>query len=417
MAETITYTYDSGSDPTSSWTNPSRAYDGSASTYANRAIAASTNETDKYILFSGHTGTSIPNWQITKVEVGVRRQDKGGASVHCEFKPVFGGSSDGPTHALSRTSTLSTVYIDITSDAGAPSPWTNTDIQNLDVKVWGNNSSASALNTRLAEVYIRITYTALYYAKEGTAITRDEFDNSTIDNPPWTESYQTGGSAVESGSSIVITAGEGSITTSVFQGSGIYQTIASGNFDIIMKISTYDTLPSSQNGGISLFLYVDADTWFGFRIRNYGGLQLYSFYKDGASYGEYTGSLSSNKPIYVRLARTSTTVISYYSTNGSTWTQSDNYTSGMPTAGGSLWISVNKATEASFTATIDYIINAAVKQSPINIYRDNTAMSHYLAMRVGGETLYALASTVGEANESALRVRIDGTTYSIKTQR
>ena len=71
----------------------------------------------------------------------------------------------------------------------------------------------------------------------------------------------------------------------------------------------------------------------------------------------------------------------------------------------------------SYKLVEDYIRNTVSIQPIINIYRDNTDMTHYLAMRVAGETLYALASTVGEANESALRVRIDGTTYSIKTQR
>ncbi len=412
MAETITYTYNTGSDPTTSWTNPSRAYDGFATTYANRAIAASTNETDKYLLFSGHTGTSIPNWQITKVEIGVRRQDNGGASVHCEFKPVFGGSSDGPTHALSRTSTLSTVYIDITSDAGAPSPWTNTDIQNLDVKVWGNNSSASALNTRIAEVYVRITYRALYYAKLGTVITDDEFNSGSLSGS-WTESFRTGGSYafdVNTNGTICLYTGEGTINKETYQPSYIYQGSISGDFSIEMKFASYTVLSGALYG-----LVVEIDSTHYYFLGSSGGGTGY-FYSYNTGFVSASSS-GEGQIIYIKAVRSSSNVTLYRSSNGTTWTALTTRAIGSGNCKIGIICNCGVGDGGNGNCEIDYIRNSVSIQPTINIYRDNTDMTHYLAMRVAGETLYALASTVGEANESALRVRIDGTTYSIKTQR
>ena len=190
MSEIIIYDYTTGSDPASAWTNPGNAYDGNGTTYANKSIAAGTDETTKYLLFSAFVGT-IPNWRITKVEVGISHYDAALGTSHVHFKAMFGGSSPGPVHELIHVGGFpqapTITYTDITSDSGAPSPWLYTDVTTLDIQAWYHNPTAwFSFNGYLHEIYIRITYTALYYMKLVGGVLTKFIVNTYLDNTDMT---------------------------------------------------------------------------------------------------------------------------------------------------------------------------------------------------------------------------------------
>ncbi len=408
MAEIISYDYTTGSDPASAWTNPANAYDGSSTTYASRTIAINTDETTKYLLFSAFVGT-IPNWNITKVEIGIRHLDNVSGTAHVHFKAMFDGETSGPVHELAHSGTAVTTYTDITNDAGISLPWLGLDVTELDIQAWFHNPDASTRACRIYEVYVRITCTALYYATAGNAITADEFSNSVIDNPPWTESYQIGGSAVEGVDTLVVTAGQGTVTDTSWQPSGIYQAFAAGDFDIQLKISDYGTISST----LCLACYIDASNYA--YVGMSGADWIYGF-KGGGGSGSGTSTHGSPKPAYIRLTRVGTVWTYWSSTDGITWTSRGVATYLISTLAGSCWISVNKGAGVSFTGTFDWIHNG-LAIFIINVYLDNADMTHYLGMQFGNTPLYAKVGAVGVGNQSRIRVQIDGSTYSLLADR
>lgn len=265
------------------------------------------------------------------------------------------------------------------------------------------------MGTRLAEVYIRVTYTALYYAKPSTSeVTNDEFNTGSLDGM-WTQDFKTNGGYdfdVDTEGTICLTAGESTFADP----NGIYQSNITGDFSIDTHIVSWTVESSTTSYG--LIVYIDSTHYFSIGVAANG----YSYYR--YAIGEiisYNRNLSLAS--YFRFVRVGSNVSAYRSTNGSTWTSTYG-TVGIGSGDCRIYLcAVTGAGVTGKKVEFDWIRNSAVTQTPISIYKDNTGMSHYLAMRTGGETLYALASTVGEANESAIRVRIDGTTYSIKTQR
>jgi hypothetical protein len=148
---TVRYQYTGG---TGTWTNYANAFDGVDDTYAY------TGSYDAYLL-----GTELPTitplGAITKVEIGGEGYCALSGSKST-VQPLFNGSTAGSSYLLSawETTDIDTpIYADVTSDSAGPgsSNWSWSDIQNLDVKLWGGDNKS--LNTpRVDALYIRVTY-------------------------------------------------------------------------------------------------------------------------------------------------------------------------------------------------------------------------------------------------------------------
>jgi len=175
---------------------------------------------------------------------------------------------------------------------------------------------------------------------------KDYFNDSSLD-PIWTESYQAGGSSNESGEVLTITSGDNYAFGSIFNASGVYQTIT-GDFDIKAKLNSVS--------GNALFVGL---AWY-INGNNHGGLisnDGYWFYDDG-SYSS-ASPLNVTPPRYYRIRRVSTTITVYYSSNGTNWTAAISHTGGGWDAACRIWLVSNDNGYAGFTAEYDAIVNYA----------------------------------------------------------
>lgn len=156
---TITYYYNAGSDAGSNWGNKSNLIDSDANTYGYCRIPASS--TSSVYSFTGHTGSSIPNWQITKVEVGIKRDNNEGGLYDTDIYYNYGAGYTRLSHVSGATLT----WYNITS---YHTPWTYTDVRNLDILMRASNANAYTYKDIFVYiVYLRVTYTAMFYRKDG----------------------------------------------------------------------------------------------------------------------------------------------------------------------------------------------------------------------------------------------------------
>ena len=142
-----TYYFDSKS--TSVWTDSEKMIDDILTNYA-----ATSSDGDTEVL-DGNTCPGIDLGTIFKVEIRVYGHGDGDDRI--DLTPIFGGV-DGDTYQT----TPSTVpdwggYQDITTDTSAPSPWSWSDIQNLDCKVVFEKV-AKANIMYCAKVEVRVTF-------------------------------------------------------------------------------------------------------------------------------------------------------------------------------------------------------------------------------------------------------------------
>lgn len=148
--EVIAITYYFNARGASGWTNPDNMIDGSTATFAS-CLADSITAT-----LTGNQGNGSNLGTITKVEM--RAHGYGDADDKITLTPVFGGTTSGTkkTEALG-TSAKWSAYFDITTDTGAPSPWTWNDVRDLDMTV-GGEKAAKANTCYCSRVEILVTY-------------------------------------------------------------------------------------------------------------------------------------------------------------------------------------------------------------------------------------------------------------------
>lgn len=122
---TVTYYFNAYSSATLS--SPGNLIDGALSTYA----SSSSNGANEVL--SGNTCPGTNLGTISKVEVRGYGYKTGNQTVVFRLVPKFSGSNgDNHDHYLSASAAWSS-YFDITNDSNAPSSWTWSDIENLDL--------------------------------------------------------------------------------------------------------------------------------------------------------------------------------------------------------------------------------------------------------------------------------------------
>ncbi len=146
------------------WTDALYAWDNTDDTYAYRDIPRkSVDDSANYI--QSYTNSSVDlGGDITSVEVGIEGYVEY-TTVTAYITPYFNGSTAGTLYSIAGT-TLGTSdddttdYVDITTSSGAPTTWTWSDIQNLDIRIYGNNTSNSADSLfYIDQIRIRVNYT------------------------------------------------------------------------------------------------------------------------------------------------------------------------------------------------------------------------------------------------------------------
>lgn len=110
------------------------------------------------LILTGNNCTGSDLGTISSVKFRAYDEKTGTGAVANKYKPQFtAGSGTEQTHTLG--SATWTSWYDITTDTHAPSPWTWTDVVNLDMNV--NITNAKFTVNRLYIVQINVTYTII----------------------------------------------------------------------------------------------------------------------------------------------------------------------------------------------------------------------------------------------------------------
>lgn len=162
-------------------TTPENMADGSAANYA-----ATASDSDVELLTANQCDGSELG-AITRVDIQAYAYQSNDTTGSVILRPVFGGSSDGDDHEFNpETSDGWSSLIDITDDDNAPSSWSWSDVQNLDIDVvWNDNESGNT--GYVAIVRIQVTYedsnitanAQLYNVSDSTAVTNGSVSTSS----------------------------------------------------------------------------------------------------------------------------------------------------------------------------------------------------------------------------------------------
>ncbi len=343
-----TIKYNAGSEAGTNWTDDSNAWNDTDGNYATRSIAKNTAfETTKWIKGTAHDNT-VSSGTITKVEIGVEAKASGAGNCQLQLVPMFGGSTDGDTHNTEELGTSdSTTWFDITSDTNAPDPWTWTDVNNLDVRMYGDNDNAfSARTISIDQIYLKVSYSGIglieetvddgftlsdsisvYGGTSGTPanpnLSPDNFNDNSFDTNVWTKhDADSGGtgSIDEQNQRLEFSGSTGASTNNYWQQQA-RQTSISGPFDIQVKVTSVYT-ENEANTYITPFL----DVWDGSSEEFFVGIEIYEGTKyiawtdlndAGYDYREYSWTL----PVWLRIKYTGSNIYLYTSENGSDWTE------------------------------------------------------------------------------------------------
>ncbi|MCK4539744.1 hypothetical protein KAU09_01155 [Candidatus Parcubacteria bacterium] len=148
------------------WTNPGNAWDNGTDTYASRDIPKKTSggEPANYIQSSVNSATDLGG-VINSVEIGIEAYVEN-TTVSAYLVAYFDGTTAGTIHSiagatLGTASSDITNYVTITTEGPGSGNWTWDDIMNLDIRVYGGNSSNSANRfLYIDQIRIRVDYTA-----------------------------------------------------------------------------------------------------------------------------------------------------------------------------------------------------------------------------------------------------------------
>jgi len=157
--------YEADGGSYSGFSNPGYAWDLIDGTHATFSYAKKGTDGPNNWL-QGTLPTISEIGTITKVEIGLEGYSEL-SNVNAVLVPYFGGSVQGSDYIVSKTTMGSndsnqTFYMDITSDtarSGYPSTWTWSEVQNLEVRVWGDNDSNSSARTLYVDqIRVRVTF-------------------------------------------------------------------------------------------------------------------------------------------------------------------------------------------------------------------------------------------------------------------
>ncbi|HDZ54480.1 hypothetical protein LCGC14_0103060 [marine sediment metagenome] len=186
--------YDSGT----AWTNaPAQMVDGSTSNFA---VTGGSDENQRNTASTCDATCGAKSETITKVELRVYACQDNADNGWITLTPYFSGSSQGDGHTWSAVPDGNSCetgvaawspYFDITSDTNAPGTWGWSDVENLDVNVFGDRQGGADV-IHAAQVDIQVTYepgtTSTAYAELYNRTNSAVVGNSTIsvNSTSWT---------------------------------------------------------------------------------------------------------------------------------------------------------------------------------------------------------------------------------------
>jgi hypothetical protein len=176
-----------------------------------------------------------------------------------------------------------------------------------------------------------------------TTYIEDNFDDNTLAVNNWIREITAGGSVTETGRKLSIVSGDGFVNGTTCTPNGVYQIVASGDFDVKTLLNN-DTMVAA-----GLLFWIDATHYIIMHSDGYSG------YKTGGSYG-YSKGAGGYEGIYVRIKRVGSTCTVYTSDDGTTWTAAQQ-TQSTGSGAGRIYLHANDNSGAGFTATFAWFGN------------------------------------------------------------
>lgn len=147
--------YDIGGEEWES--NPGQMANGTTVNYASTATDGQVQR------LTGNAASSTDIGQINSVELITHGYQINGSDGQVTLRPVFSGTTDGtgtyiftPNEDLGNAAVSS--YYDITADPQAPTTWTWSDIDNLDIDVEFNQGASGSNEAFISLVQVRVSY-------------------------------------------------------------------------------------------------------------------------------------------------------------------------------------------------------------------------------------------------------------------
>ena len=178
MAETVYYA-NAGSEPNGNvWSNDSNAWNGSTGNYATYDIPGGSGDDETNHLLASAWASLPSSGSISKVEVAIYSDIESSSYNRVLFRTVFSGSTEGDAYISNSSTSAGWYYNDITNDSEAPGTWTWSDIENLDLKVYGRNSNNSKAR------WVRVYCIAVRVTTASSSIGIDESEFNFVIAPP-----------------------------------------------------------------------------------------------------------------------------------------------------------------------------------------------------------------------------------------
>jgi hypothetical protein len=173
----------------------------------------------------------------------------------------------------------------------------------------------------------------------------------------WTETYTANGSASVISGQLSMDSGDGDFHLYGTTPSWIYQASIEGDFDIKAKLDSNDVLDSDRDfAGLLVWLNGAQYAFMGISWFSSTDYAWCSVRQEGASSGNIFAT--TTRPLYLRIARSGSTITTWYSLNGTAWVDL--------TPGESAWtytgpvdigLVANHGASSQFNVKFDWILN------------------------------------------------------------
>lgn len=210
----------------------------------------------------------------------------------------------------------------------------------------------------------------------------DEFDDNDIASF-WTTEAGVEGSFSESGDVLTITSSDENVFSGGFADfNWIYQDPFWGDFDIAVKMQTYDGNFNSNGQRAGIVVYIDNNNWAVIGKYYYFGMQRYVNHRVDGSYA-HNYNTDTNLPYWMRVRRVGSVITTYYSDDGSAWTSFVPSTALSGSDVVRVGLFANSEGVKQFTVDFDYVENYGTQVENVATVLREPAPSGYFMSSIG----------------------------------
>jgi Chitobiase/beta-hexosaminidase C-terminal domain/FG-GAP-like repeat len=310
------------------------------------------------------------------------------------FSPASGTSfSSSLSVSISEATAGSTIYY--TTDGSTPT--TSSQVYSSPITIDASTTiNAIAVASGVSSSVATASYTLT--AQSTGAPVADDFNGTSLNASLWTVVAPVGGSAAVSGGHLVISVPAGSnhdAFNPALDAVQVVQPISNGNFDVNVKIDS--TLASSgAYSGEGILVEGDAHDYIRYGIGASGSSITLTANtivagSEGTAFqlSPFSGYVV---PTYLRLSRTGTTYVGYWSTDGVNWTEAGSFTDSLTVTGLApfAWnYNITPSNAPAVTASFDWFHNtttAVAAATPTFTPASGTSFASTLSVAIADST-------------------------------